>query len=164
VVTYSAATMTSIGANTWQGTIPASLGNRVWFYVEAVDNKGNYSDDPSQASSPVFLAYTYDQTGTITANFTASFVNPSGGDKHVAITGTATDQGGLVSNAIVNYTIGSDSLTSGTDASGHFNVTSNTNFTSGDVPITVTVTKAPSEQPGTCSKTLFGVLSSVTCP
>ena len=156
--------MSSIGANTWQGTIPASLGKRVWYYVEAVDNKGNYSDNPSQATSTVFLAFTYDQTGTITPTFTASFVNPAGGDKHVSITGTATDQGGAVANAIVNYTIGLDSLTGSTNASGNFSVTSSTNFTSGDVPVTVTVTKAPSEQPGTCSKTLFGVLSSVTCP
>jgi hypothetical protein len=56
VVTYSTAAMSSIGANTWQGTIPASLGKRVWYYVEAVDNKGNYSDNPSQATSTVFLA------------------------------------------------------------------------------------------------------------
>jgi hypothetical protein len=163
VVTYSSATMSSIGANTWQGTIPANNGNRIWFFVEAVDNKGNYSDDPSEASSTTFLAYTYEQKGTVTATYTASFVNPSGGDKHVAITGTATDEGGVVANGTVSYTIGSDSLSGTTDASGHFNITSTTNFTSGNVAMTVTVSKT-GDASGTCTNTLPSTFSSITCP
>jgi prepilin-type N-terminal cleavage/methylation domain-containing protein len=159
---YSSVTMSSIGANIWQGVIPASLGNRVWFYVQAVDNKGNYSTNPSEATSTVFLAFTYDQIGTITANFTASFVNPPT-DMHVTVTGHAADQNGNVPNAIVNYTIGSDSLTGSTDASGNFSISSNSSFTS-DVPVIVTVTKAPGELPGTCSKTLPAASTSVSCP
>jgi type IV pilus assembly protein PilW len=161
---YSSVVMTSLGGNLWSGTIPASPGNRVWFFVQAVDSRGNYSTDPSQATSPVFLAFTYDQTGTITVKFTASFVDPASGDNHVTVTGTATDQSGPVSNASMSYTIGADSLTGTTDASGNFSVTSNTNFTSGDVSVTVKATKAPGDQPGTCSTTLPGTSTSVACP
>lgn len=161
-VTYSSVTMTLLGADIWQGVIPANPGNRVWFYVEAGDNKGNFSDDPSNAATLVFTAYTYDQTATISVSFTASFVNPST-DTRVAVTGKAVDPSGGVPNGSVSYTIGTDSLTGSTDALGNFSITSNSSFT-GDVPVTVTVTKLPGDLPGNCSKTLPGSSTSVSCP
>jgi len=171
-VIYSSVTMGCVSglppncnANQWTGPIPATPGKRIWFYVEAVDNKGNFSDDPSNATTSVFTAFTYDQPATITVRFTASFVNPSSGDKHVLVQGTAQDQGGSpVPGASVTFTIGSDVLTGTTDASGNFSATSTTNFTSGDVLVKVDATKLPGYLPGTCSKTLSGSSTSVSCP
>ncbi len=150
--------------NLWQGVIPANPGNRIWFYVEAVDNKGNFSDDPSNATTTTFTAFTYDQKATITVSFTASFVDPAL-NRRVTVTGTAKDQGGnAVPNASVTFTIGSEVLTGTTDLLGNFSATSTTVFPSGDVLVKVDVNKSPGYAPGTCSKTLLGSSTSVICP
>lgn len=58
---YTAATMTNIAGNIWEGTIPArnTVGSakRVWYYVVAVDNDGNYDRSPEINIGH----YTYDQ-------------------------------------------------------------------------------------------------------
>lgn len=54
---YTAVAMTNTAGNTWTGNIPAGSSQRVWYYILAVDNDGNWDRDPE----PDHGAYVYDQ-------------------------------------------------------------------------------------------------------
>lgn len=54
---FSSVAMTNTGGNIWSGNIPARDGRRVWYYVVAIDEDGNFDRDPEIADG----AYVYDQ-------------------------------------------------------------------------------------------------------
>lgn len=54
---YTAAAMTNTGGNIWSASIPSKDGYRVWYYIVAVDNDGNWDRDPEADRG----AYVYDQ-------------------------------------------------------------------------------------------------------
>jgi len=54
---YTAVSMTNPGGNTWTAAIPANDDLRVWYYIIAADNDGNWDRDPEAEHG----AYVYDQ-------------------------------------------------------------------------------------------------------
>jgi type IV pilus assembly protein PilW len=54
---YTAVSMSDQGGNVWSADIPDQEGFRVWYYIVAYDEDGNYDRDPEIAEG----AYTYDQ-------------------------------------------------------------------------------------------------------
>lgn len=155
VTTYTAITMTSVGGNLWTATIPAQSGNRVWFYIEAVDSKGQVSVDPSQTATD-FIAFTYDplrlQMNPLSGSWNPDVVCPV--PDQVVVTGTVKDQDSSpISGATVVINItgtgGPDTNSVTTDASGNFTYTSPLVFT-GDATVTVTASKT-GYSPKSCS-------------
>ena len=54
---FTAVAMTNTGGNTWSATIPANDGFRVWYYILAEDQDGNFDRDPEVSNG----AFVYDQ-------------------------------------------------------------------------------------------------------
>ncbi|MBI5233569.1 MAG: hypothetical protein HY880_04375, partial [Deltaproteobacteria bacterium] len=54
---YTTVVMTNTSGNIWSGAIPANDNMRVWYYIIAIDNDGNFDRDPEIVSG----AYVYDQ-------------------------------------------------------------------------------------------------------
>ncbi|OGP17281.1 MAG: hypothetical protein A2V21_302850 [Deltaproteobacteria bacterium GWC2_55_46] len=102
---YTAVAMTNTGGNIWSADIPASDGYRVWYYIVAVDNDGNWDRDPEID----YGAYVYDQM-----DFDVCDVTPSA---PANLTSTGGAASALLSwDAVTTYTSGasidaSDSIT-----------------------------------------------------
>jgi prepilin-type N-terminal cleavage/methylation domain-containing protein len=56
---FTAVTMSNSSGSTWTGAIIANDGQRVWYYIVAIDADGNYDRDPEIGDG----AYVYDQKG-----------------------------------------------------------------------------------------------------
>lgn len=92
---FTEVTMTNTSGNNWSGAIPANDGQRIWYYIVAIDTDGNFDRDPEIADG----AYVYDQE-----NFNICDVTPS-----TPINLTATPSGSDVAlswDAVTTYTNG----------------------------------------------------------
>ena len=93
---FTAVTMTNTGGNTWSASIPANDGFRVWYYILAEDQDGNFDRDPEISHG----AYVYDQK-----NFDVCNVTPSAPTSlQAAVTGS--DDVTLTWTAPTTYTNG----------------------------------------------------------
>lgn len=76
---FTAVTMTNSGGNIWSGVIPARNtlvgAKRVWYYIVAADNDGNFDRAPEMFENPVGTftgAFTYDQKPFDPCDYTPS--------------------------------------------------------------------------------------------
>lgn len=93
---YTAVAMTNTAGNTWTANIPDLSGQRVWYYIVAVDNDGNWDRDPEIDNG----SYVYDQK-----DFNICDVTPSAPASLSAVPsgGTAAQ---LSWNSVTTYTNG----------------------------------------------------------
>ena len=92
---YTEVAMVDSGGNIWTGGIPAFDGLRVWYYVVAIDEDGNYDRDPEIDSG----AYVYDQRVFDICDETPSAITDlsasvSGSDVTLSWTASTTYAGG----------------------------------------------------------------------
>jgi prepilin-type N-terminal cleavage/methylation domain-containing protein len=122
--------------------IPANLGDRVWYYVKAVDDDTNYDIQPE----PSVGIYTYDQESQF--DITLTVTRSGTGNKTVAASAALTDEDtAAVSGADVTMTITGTGVTTETGTmteggtAGTYEYTSTTDFTDKTITVVVTASK-----------------------
>ncbi|MCL4872925.1 hypothetical protein KJ039_02470 [bacterium] len=93
---YTEVDMVHIAGNIWSAPIPASDGQRVWYYVVGTDEDGNWDRDPEISHG----AYVYDQK-----EFSVCAVTPSA-PTGLAVTSKAGSSVTLAWNAVTTYASG----------------------------------------------------------
>lgn len=89
---YTEAAMTNTSGDIWSATIPNKDNQRVWYYIVAIDNDGNWDRDPEIA----YGAYVYDQK-----NFNVCDVTPSA---PTSLTATAQNWNGTTGEVLLSWT------------------------------------------------------------
>lgn len=118
---FTAVAMSNSGGNIWTATIPSKDGLRVWYYILATDNDGNWDRDPEADHG----AYVYDQKDFNICNVTPSApvslsATPSGTDVQLSWNAVTTYTNGntLGGTDSIKYRIYRGSTQIGTDQSG----------------------------------------------
>ena len=95
---YTSVAMTNTSGNTWSGNVPSNDNKRVWYYIVANDDDGNFDRDPEIEHG----AYVYDQK-----SFSICDVTPATPTGFVALNPTFDFTVDLSWIAVTTYTGGS---------------------------------------------------------